>query len=222
MNQLGIFAKYWQPGRVKTRLAAEVGSSQAAAIYREFLLCLVARWREFAGRRVLAFAPAERRSEFASLAGDDWQLEPQVGADLGLRMEHYFQAALAAGARRVLLIGSDSPTLGWQHINDALSALDNHDVVLGPTEDGGYYLIGIRDAVPDMFRDIPWSTAGVWEATCERLEQQRVSWKGLAEHYDVDALDDLARLARELCEPAFADQRFDALRRQLREMGMAD
>lgn len=213
MNQLGIFAKYWQPGQVKTRLAADVGDDWAAQIYREFVVCLTRRLDAFEGRRVVAFSPAERKREFATLVGEHWQLEPQAGADLGRRMEHYFRRALAAGADRVLLIGSDSPTLSLDRITAALTALAEHEVVLGPTEDGGYYLVGAAGQVADMFRDIPWSTPEVWNATRDRLEGQGINWHALPELYDVDDRKDLWRLRQELALPPCAGTEFNALRR---------
>src|SRR5487761_1256296 len=111
VRQFGIFAKYWQPGHAKTRLAATIGAEPAAQIHRACLETLLGRFARTGDRRLLAFTPAHRRPEFAALAGPRWQTEPQSAGNLGLRIERSFSSAFATGATHVLLMGSDSPTL---------------------------------------------------------------------------------------------------------------
>ena len=106
-------------------------------------------------------------------------------------MQQYFVDALAHGARRVVLLGSDSPTLPLDYIERAWASLDDHPVVLGPTQDGGYYLIGIRDEVPPIFDHIAWSTPQVWDQTVSRLHQSQIPFAELPGWYDVDCLQDL-------------------------------
>jgi len=198
MRQFGIFAKYWQPGAVKTRLATTIGDCAASRLYRALLVCSLRRFSEVAERRVLAFTPADRRAEFQSLAGTAWRIEPQAAGDLGCRMERFFQSALDAGAERVVLIGSDSPTVPIGFVADAFERLRRSSVVLGPSDDGGYYLIGIAGAVPPVFEGIAWSSPHVWDETVALLEQADLDFAVLSPWYDVDDSAGLERLAEEL------------------------
>ena len=198
MNCFGIFVKYWEPGQVKTRLAAGLGNAAASEIYRHFVWTLVQRFRRCADARVLCFTPAEQAKAFAELAGADWIAKPQATGDLGARMTSFFDSCFQNGADRVVLIGSDSPTMPAEHIESAFRLLHEADVALGPTEDGGYYLVGASRNVAGIFEDIDWSTERVWEQTVARLGELRLSYEALPQWYDVDELTDLERLRDEL------------------------
>ncbi len=193
-SELGVFAKFWQPGAVKTRLAASVGNERAAEIYHEFLTTTLARFGHLADRRVIGFTPAERQAEFAQLAGSDWSLRPQADGDLGGRMHTYFEQSFADGVERVVLIGSDSPTLPVEFIEQAFELLAQKQVVLGPTEDGGYYLVGISGSIRPIFEEIPWSTPDVWKTTVAQLNQHSIDYAELPLWYDIDDEEDLKRL----------------------------
>jgi len=218
MRQLGVFAKHWQPGEVKTRLAATLGPHRAADIHRSFLVSLLDRLADVAERRVLAFSPPDRREAFESLATGAWQIQPQTGGDLGARMADYFQRALAAGAKRVVLVGSDSPTLPVSYVQHALDRLRDVPVVLGPTSDGGYYLVGAAGEVPPIFDGVSWSTGAVWEQTVDRLTAAGCPFARLPEWWDVDDGDDLARLRRQLADPSVDTAEFAELRRSIEEI----
>jgi len=198
VRQLGVFAKFWQPGEVKTRLASRWGAIAASQLYRGFLAATIHRFASLADRRVLAFTPVERRNEFAELAAGRWQLEPQSAGDLGERMRNYFAAAFAGGATHAVLIGSDSPTLPSEFVERAFVLLQTHDVVLGPTDDGGYYLVGAANRVPSIFEGIAWSTPRVWDQTLARIRDAGISHAELPPWYDVDEPADLARLRLEM------------------------
>lgn len=205
-----MFAKYWESGQVKTRLAATLGSQSASEVYRLFVWFLVNRFRRCANSRVLCFTPRERAKAFAMLAGADWITVPQVTGDLGVRMRSFFDDCFRNGAERVVLIGSDSPTLPSEHVESAFRLLLEVDVVLGPTEDGGYYLVGASRDVAGIFRNIDWSTPRVWKQTVARLDDLQLSYESLPQWYDVDELPDLERLRDELLqvshdEPAFSE-----------------
>ena len=211
MNQLGIFAKYWQPGQVKTRLATAIGAEAAARIYRQCLATLLVRLEAVADRRVLAYAPADRAEEFSTLSGDRWELMPQAAGDLGERMRHYFASAFAAGARKVVLLGSDSPTLPTEYIQRALRMLDRRSVVLGPTTDGGYYLVGATGREPPIFADIRWSSTAVWQQTIDHLDAAGCLFGQLPVWYDVDDGHDLSRLRDDLERLAAAAPHWQSL-----------
>jgi hypothetical protein len=212
MQKLGIFAKYWEAGQVKTRLAETEGAVRAAALYREFLRTSLQRFSGSTEKCVLAFTPRDRRNEFADLAGDDWELQTQADGDLGQRMKHFFAEAFHGGARQVVLIGSDTPTMPLDILRQAFAALDAPGVVLGPTSDGGYYLVGASRVVPDIFDGISWSTENVWTQTTERLTAADVAFHELPMWYDIDDRESLARLRQELTGHLPQDQDFADLR----------
>ena len=198
MRQFGMFAKYWEPGRVKTRLAARLGDAAASGVYRAFLECLVERFGSVGDRRVLVYAPVDCERHFAELAGNRYQLQSQSPGDLGARMQSYFEQAQRGGMQRVVVIGSDSPSLPVSYVDQAFTELEQFPCVLGPSRDGGYYLLGLAGRLPPIFADFPWSTDRVLELTRERLRAAGYTWCELPEWYDVDDADDLATLRGEL------------------------
>ena len=210
MRYLGVFAKYWQPGEVKSRLAADIGPDAAATLYRNFVTTLLDRLACTGDRRMLAYSPADRLVEFQNLLlalrrSEDWSLDSQSSGNLGNRMEQFFNDAFAAGASQVVLLGSDSPNLPTDLVDQAFSALGTVPVVLGPTTDGGYYLVGVGRSTPPIFADIAWSTSSVFQQTIERLTTNSIPYHTLPEWYDVDHLVDLRRLQADLTERAQRD-----------------
>src|ERR1700687_4722028 len=159
---LVIMARYPAVGEVKTRLARAVGAERACTLYGAFLRDLEAR---FVGQRrtlVWAYFPLER--DFAALVAPGARCLPQTGRDLGERMHHCFQQLIADGFERVLMIGADAPHVRDEWLDEADTALDDVDVVLGPSDDGGYYLIAMK-AAHDVFTGIAMSTPRVFAAT---------------------------------------------------------
>lgn len=205
-TQLGVFAKHCVPGRVKTRLAATIGPGPAANVAQVMVQTITRRLAGAAGECVLAFTPVGGAQAMADVAGRAWRLESQHEGDLGERMEAYFASAFGRGRRRVVLIGADSPDLPLEYMSRAFNLLNHRRLVLGPTDDGGYYLIGARDNVPPVFRDMPWGGGGLWSATTARLGDvgwvEGVDWAALPRWYDIDTADDLARLRRRVDRPA--------------------
>ncbi len=195
---LGIFAKEPRAGEVKSRLAAVIGNEPAARLYDAFLRDLVARLPAIAATCVLEYTPATAHAYFAELCGGRFELEPQAAGDLGDRMAAFFGRRFAAGAQRVVLIGSDSPDLPLDRIERAFALLADHDVVIGPSHDGGYYLIGLRRLIDELFRNIAWSTHKVFARTMERIRPLGVTHAILDAWYDVDLPDDLNRLRAEI------------------------
>lgn len=192
---LGIFAKRPDPGRVKTRLASEFGPEFAAEAAEAMALDVADLWggdRVLApgGRRVLAFAPDDAGPWFDARVPAEMALLAQEGGDLGRRMRLFFEGEFADGATRVVLIGSDSPTLDPSIVVSAFLCLEGRDVVLGPSADGGYYLVGCRPPVPPIFEGVAWSTAAVLDQTIERLRSSGLSLGLLPPWYDVDSPDD--------------------------------
>ena len=157
----GMFVKFPEPGRVKTRLAAAIGAELAAEMYSAFLSDLIPRFRDIAARRILAYAPDDQRSRefFERLSGGSFELWAQPEGSLGDRMRSFFEAF---GPEPVVLVGSDSPTLLRGDVELALSALHRVDCVLGPATDGGVYLIGLNRKVADKHElPVPSVSAGL-------------------------------------------------------------
>ena len=190
-----IFAKVPEPGRVKTRLVGMLLPRQAAEVYRA---CLEDTITQVAGvpgcRKWLQVAagpePAQRLASALELQRP-WQVGVQRGRSLGERLHQAFASLFDAGYRRVVIVGTDTPWMGSRRIAQAFALLDAADVVIGPTSDGGYYLVGARRLCPQMFRGIPWSTSQAFGATLEALEKAHVSYRLLPRDFDLDRPEDL-------------------------------
>lgn len=193
---VAIMAKAPQPGAVKTRLCPPLLASEAAGLYRCFLLDKIAAVQALMGAHpVLAYTPDEARAEFATLA-PDFSLVPQRGRDLGVRLHTTLAGLLAAGHPGAIAVDSDTPTLPREFLQQAVDCLTRPgaDVVLGPTEDGGYYLIGVRAAHRALFDGVPWSTSAVLEVTLRQAAAAGLQAFCLPTWFDVDTPDDLRRL----------------------------
>ena len=195
-HQLIVFAREPQLGRVKTRLAADIGPEAALAVYRE-LLGITAAAVTAAGVPAtvwLAEAPAppahpgQPRPEWPRLP---WRAQPPV-PELGERMAHAFGEAFAGGATRAVIIGTDCPGLSAELLRQAFAHLATHDVVLGPAADGGYYLLGLRTLQPALFANKDWSTATVLPDTLADAARLGLRVAQLPELHDVDSGPDLA------------------------------
>lgn len=188
---LGVFAKAPIPGHAKTRLGEEVGMERAAAVYesilRSFLSHLMKRTAAF--QKVLFVAGRQDQRWFKDQF-PAWRIQGQKGRNLGERMANAFQDLFAAGVDRVVIAGSDIPDLTEEIINEAFLALHEVDVVLGPGEDGGYYLIGLRQPEARLFERIPWGTSRVLEITKSRAEDLGLKVKLLQPLRDIDTGED--------------------------------
>jgi rSAM/selenodomain-associated transferase 1 len=199
-SALVVMARYPEPGKTKTRLARTIGHHQAAGIYQAFLTDLAQR---FAGQECdlhWTYTPggvdyAAFVSTLAPALAQYMRCFPQQGADLGARLQHAFRWTCERGYQRSVVIGSDSPHISREIVTRARAALDESDVVLGPADDGGYYLIAMRQP-HDVFSGIPMSTNVVMERTIELAQQQGLSVYLLEPLFDIDELADLRRLAQ--------------------------
>ena len=182
-----LFAKKPTPGAVKTRLQSHLSAHDAARLYEALLLdCATALHATKAAAKVVAFAPVDAEDALRALLAPIGSFEyvPQPEGDLGQRMEGLMQWAFARGAERVVLVGSDSPSLPAAYIDEGLALLCEKEVVLGPSTDGGYYLVGRRKGESRIFQDVAWSTGMVLEQTLARLGSQTLGL--LPPWYDVD------------------------------------
>jgi uncharacterized protein len=187
---LGVFAKRPLPGMVKTRLAAETSPHFAAQLAEAMLRDTLRRVCSVNARRILAFSPRHEQAAFDEWADGSFELFPQIEGDLGARMADFFAQQLLH-AERVVLVGTDSPTLPLEYIERAFEALRRADVVIGPACDGGYYLIGCREFVPSaIFQGVAWGESSVLGQTVDRLPVG-CRLELLPTWYDVDTVQDL-------------------------------
>ena len=204
---LGIFAKAWDEGKVKTRLAKTLGHTVAAGIYFELLTMHLLRFACTGHIRVLAYSPADEatRNRFNGLINDlsspgAWDLVPQVESDLGSRMSCFFEQQFDSNpdSPRVVLIGSDAPQLSTQLVDQAFELLGDHDVVYGPSTDGGYYLVGLSVKTEAIFKGVQWSTEQVLQQSLDICKREGLSVAQLPPLTDIDHEEDLNKVLPQL------------------------
>ena len=213
-----VFAKNPVPNQVKTRLVPSLSPEQAATLYRAFLT----DWCETLARLsgvdlIIAYTPTEAQSDLQALIGDSVIYIPQLGDSLGKRLTAATQWAVEHGYTKILLVGSDSPTLPISYISQALILLDTRDIAIGPSTDGGYYLIGfsttnVARTVPFVFEDIAWSTAAVLQQTVTRIHSLETTVGLLPPWYDIDTAEDLAFLHAHISAMRLASDTVQAIR----------
>lgn len=205
---LGIMTKAPQPGKVKTRLSPPLTPDEAANINACFLrdtgetinkACVFVE-----ARGVGVFTPEGAEGSYQDILPADFFLLPQRGSDFGQRLTFAAEDLFKAGFASVCLINSDSPTITLSNFTEAVKELERSGdrVVLGPSDDGGYYLIGLKQLHSRLFEDIAWSTERVFAQTMQRAEEIGVDIHKLPSGFDVD---DSATLQR-LCHELLADQ----------------
>jgi rSAM/selenodomain-associated transferase 1 len=198
---LVVMARYPEVGAVKTRLAATHGPERATALYRGFIADLDARFRARPRRLVWAYHPAEQ--PFADVVHAGACCIVQDGDDLGARMHGCFRVLCSGGAASVVMIGADVPHVRDAWLDEAEARLCEVDVVLGPSSDGGYYLIAMR-APHDLFTGVRMSTTRVLADTERKIAAAGLRVHLLAPSFDVDEAADVERLRVELQAPELA------------------
>lgn len=210
-----ICVRYPEKGRVKSRLAAACGDDFVLQLYDTFVADLLATLEGTGIPFIIAFDPPEKQDAVRRHFGRRHVYMPQEGADLGERMYHAFRESFARGYTSAVLMGSDIPDLPGEFLEEALSSLTNHDAVVGPARDGGYYLIGFREdtLTPRVFEGIPWGTATVFADTMALFTKSHYDVHLLPPWYDIDSADDLRDLAARHADTSFAQSRTMALLR---------
>lgn len=200
-DALLVVAKQPAAGQTKTRLTPPLSPDEAAALYECFLrdtLDLIRRVP--AVQPAIAYLPADATGYFTALA-PDFELLPQHGPDLGARLDHALTSYLHRGFAHVAIMNSDGPTLPVAYLTAAFDQLrDGADVVLGPAEDGGYYLIGLKRPAPRLLREVRMSTPTVLADTLALAAEEELKVALLPMWYDVDDVAALARLRVELAQ----------------------
>jgi len=190
---IAVFTKAPLPGRVKTRLRTCMSAAQAAELHQAFVADTWRRLTVPTGVRRYLYCD-QAWEPFEELAGRE-RFAIQHGVDLGARMINCMKELSLRRHDRILLLGSDSPTLPIAHVEQAFMALDRTDTVLGPTADGGYYAVGCRRPDTRMFADVTWSSEDTLRETEAAFRACSLSVSFLPEWYDVDTEAELARLA---------------------------
>ncbi len=180
---------------VKSRLGAVIGDEAALGLYRCFVDDMIRTLSQGNYMFTIFYYPSRSRAAIARWLGHDREIFPQHGSDLGQRMKNAFKDILSHGntSAPAVLIGSDMPDLPAYAIDEALSSLADHDAVLGPSPDGGYYLIGFKPDtfLPEVFEGIPWSTPAVFEQTLAVFERFNYRVYIMQERQDIDTFEDL-------------------------------
>jgi len=196
---LAIMARYPEKGKIKTRLAHTIGEEATLHLYQAFLYDLARRFANWTCDLHWVYTPTEH--DFAAFVATlvpehtkGMSVLPQQGPDLGHRLYQVFHTLRMRQFRRIIVIGSDSPQISRATILQAQQALETADIVLGPADDGGYYLIAMHEP-HDVFSAIPMSTEVVLQMTIEKAQKQRLSVHLLEPLFDIDEQPDLIRLA---------------------------
>jgi rSAM/selenodomain-associated transferase 1 len=195
---LVIMAKAPKPGMVKTRLIESLPSSAVTALYRCLLEDSLALAKSLTCVEVAVMCPESDQSELADLLGNTVQVVAQKGEGLAAGLTSVFRHFTAAGRRHVIAFNSDSPHLAPSVLNSAFEILATHDVVVGPTYDGGYYLVGAKAAHPSLFEGDGMGTRSALDRLLTCTKVLELSTGFTERFYDIDVADDLILLAREL------------------------
>lgn len=194
-NLLIIFMKFPRPGAVKTRLQPEISPDGSYRLFRAMCEDLVANLSDSEQFDLqIHFWPPESASQMRDWLGEHLAFVPQISGNLGEKMNGAIANSLATGYRKAAIIGSDLPTLNATRINLAFEKLDSSDVVFGPTNDGGYYLVGMRQPLPALFENIPWSTDSVFARTMEVANSNHISVALLPQESDIDTIEEIRQL----------------------------
>jgi len=208
-NALIVFARRPKPGAVKTRLTALLTSEEAAQLYEAFLRDALNQYQALDVDVRLYFSPPVESIPEDLIPGGV-SLHEQQGPGLGARMKIAFVESFAEGYEKLVIIGTDHPTLPTAFIEQAFEALEQafealeqpFSICIGPSDDGGYYLLGMNDFYPEVFHDMRYSHADVFDQTLERASRTGAHLTVLPPWYDVDTPDTLRRLVADLDDPA--------------------
>lgn len=204
-----LFIKYPDKGNVKMRLSVDLNKEIVQELYRYFVQDTLATVKKIDSQLFICYFPVEAQKKFQKWLGTTLLFLPQNGVDLGERMKNSFTDVFTKGFRQAILIGSDSPDLPKNYIEQAFAILQSRDVVLGPTVDGGYYLIGfnINTFTPSVFEEISWGSQTVFQETIIKITQAHRSLDLLPIWSDIDTITDLKHLIQRAENTSFKSSR---------------
>ena len=184
-----LFARYPEKGKVKSRLAAKCGDDAALYLYKKMLAPVLESLSQFKGDMEIYYTGCEYNTAKGWLP--DYSFQEQAKGDLGVKLECAMQSQFDEGVDKLVFIGADCIDLTPELIQATEEMLNESDVVLGPSEDGGYYLVAMRKPSAELFRGIDWGTEVVFEQTLTKIYDNSLSYKLLPELSDIDYWDDL-------------------------------
>ncbi|MGB5971058.1 MAG: TIGR04282 family arsenosugar biosynthesis glycosyltransferase [Spirulinaceae cyanobacterium] len=193
-KRLIIFSRYPEPGKTKTRMIPVLGAKGAAELQRkmtEATLAEAAKLLSNNATKVTVFFAGGNQQIMQEWLGTSWLYQPQAEGDLGARMHSAFQISFSEGNEKVVIIGIDCPDLNAQLLTEAFQLLSSNDLVLGPAEDGGYYLIGLRCLIPELLQHISWGTSQVFAQTTAIATKLNLATACLPILKDIDRPEDL-------------------------------
>jgi hypothetical protein len=191
---LVVFLKYPEPGKVKTRLAQTIGPRKAAEIYRRLVSITLNNTHSANYSRCIWYFPARKEQAIKEWLAVADPFFVQKGGDLGEKMAYVTETHLAQHFTKVAIIGTDCPFVDAKLIQRAFDGLERRDCVIGPSEDGGYYLLALKKFYPAIFKQINWSTSHVLSQTIAQLDSQHLTYAFLPEFLDIDTYEDLQTL----------------------------
>ena len=225
-SALVILTKAPEAGQSKTRLVPPLSFDEAADLARALFIDQLQNLSHFTGARLfVAFTPSHAANFFTALVPSQVSCFCQVGESLGDRMRHAFEHLFAGGFGRVVLIGGDLPVLPQAILADAFASLAGEGgcVILGPSRDGGYYLVGMNEVLPDIFSGIGWGGGDVLAMTVKKLVTLKKKYKLMCLWYDIDTIGDLRRFALDVATGAVeVTKNTSALLQKLKHRGKLD
>jgi hypothetical protein len=191
-DSLIIFLRHPKNGQVKTRLAKKTSQDFATKFYKSCAEHIIQTTKKVSSiNRFVFYSDQSQKKDVISWLGDKFIFIPQDGDNLGSRMKNAFNYVFNIRAQKTIIIGTDIPELNKELLKDAFSYLDKNDVVIGPSKDGGYYLLGIKKMYPELFDGIEYSTSSVLSETIVRVKDAELSYHLLPVLSDVDTKEDL-------------------------------
>jgi hypothetical protein len=208
-NHILVFIKYPQKDTVKTRLSELLDEEYTVELYRNFVMDTLDTLKKVKSCVWICYWPQDYKAEFTDWLGNGYKYMPQTGDDLGERLSNCFKKVFSLGAKHALVIGSDSPDISKSAISNAFSSLETNDIVIGPTFDGGYYLLGFRNDsfLPIAFKSIPWSGNSVFKKTMAIIKSSGKKYFILEKWHDIDTVEDISRLLLRNASGSFSKSR---------------
>lgn len=193
-----IFTKNAEAGKVKTRLAATIGNEAALSIYMQLIAHTIAVTEALPVDKFVFYSGYIERE--GAWSNKNYFKQLQQGNDLGERMSQAFAFAFQKGHNQIVIIGTDCPELNAEIIINAFALLNKHDVVIGPAEDGGYYLLGMKQHYSELFENMHWSTNTVFDETARKCAALQLAYCLLPVLKDIDEEKDLVHLKKHVHE----------------------
>jgi rSAM/selenodomain-associated transferase 1 len=195
-NALILMTRAPIPGKTKTRLEPFLSPEQCASLHRAFIMDIYNTIKAVNADIIIYYTPERHKAMMHNILGDEVRLIPQIQGGLGERMHQGLAGCFAEGYDKCVLIGSDIPTISVGVLENAFQELNHKDVVIGPTEDGGYYLIGMKKSKKEIFDKKFYGTQTVYQNTLGSIKKAKLTYSEMPIGYDIDVYEDLMLLLK--------------------------